>query len=72
MGRMKLLSGSLQATEILETSSAQGNGTTALDIARERKKSEVVDLLERFVHNPAQTRQEIKQKLNLISKCGLI
>ena len=41
-----------------------GKDFTALEIARKEKKSEVVSLLERFIANPAQTRQEIRQKLN--------
>ena len=41
-----------------------GDDFTALEIAREEKKSEVVALLERFIANPAQTRQEIRKRLN--------
>jgi len=36
---------------------------TALGIARMRKHTEVVLLLERFVTNPAQTRLELRRKL---------
>jgi len=42
-----------------------GQEFTALEIAREMKKSEVVSLLERFFSNPAQTRQEIRHKLSI-------
>ena len=41
----------------------EGKDYTALEIARENKKAEVVSVLEKFLGNPAQTRQEIRQKL---------
>ena len=41
------------------------NDYTALEIAREWKRSGVVFVLERFVANPALTRQEIRKTLNL-------
>ena len=37
---------------------------TALEIARRENKAEAVSVLERFLANPAQTRLEIRQKLN--------
>ena len=39
-----------------------GHMYTALEIAKERKRTEVVALLERFFHNSSQTRQEVRQK----------
>ena len=41
-----------------------GKEYAALDIARERNKTEVVSLLERFMANPTLTRREIRKKLN--------
>jgi len=41
----------------------KGENYTALEIAREENKTEVVALLERFMSNPAQTRQELCVKL---------
>ena len=43
----------------------KGNGDTALEIARKQGQSEVVSLLERFLANPAQTRQQLRLKLNV-------
>jgi len=37
---------------------------TALEIARENQITDVVSVLERFLANPAQTRLEIRQKVN--------
>ena len=37
---------------------------TALEIAREKNKTEVISLLERFLANPAQTRHELRVKLS--------
>ena len=42
-----------------------GEEYTALEIARQQGKSEVVTLLERFLDNPAQTRQQLRLKLNV-------
>ena len=42
-----------------------GKEYTALGIARREKKAEVVSVLERFMANPAQTRQQLRQKLNI-------
>jgi len=55
--------------EIWETSGTRkgkfdGKEYTALEIARERNKTESVSVLERFVANPALTRQEIQEKHN--------
>jgi len=36
---------------------------TALEIARERRNTEVVSLLEKFIANPSQTRHELRVKL---------
>ena len=41
-----------------------GKDYTALEIARKQNKTEVVSVLERFLVNPALTRQEIRKKLN--------
>ena len=41
-----------------------GKDYTALEIATKFKKSEVESLLERYLTNPALTRQEIRKKLN--------
>ena len=41
----------------------------ALDIARVRRKNEVVTLLERFTANPAQTRHEVRVKLGVLDEC---
>ena len=40
-----------------------GQDYTALEIAREENKTEVVSLLEKFLANPAQTRHELRVKL---------
>jgi len=45
-----------------------GKESTVLEIAGERNESEAVDLLERFVDNQAQTRHEIRQKLNVTGR----
>ena len=42
-----------------------GMDYTALEIAAEKEKNEVVELLERFSKNPAQTRGEIRAKLGV-------
>ena len=41
---------------------------TALEIASERNKTEVVSLLERFIANPAQTRHELRVKLGMLDE----
>ena len=41
-----------------------GKEYSALELARELVKNEVLAVLERFVANPTQTRQEIRKKLN--------
>ena len=41
---------------------------TALEIAREKSKTEVVSLLERFITNPAQTRHELRVKLGVLDE----
>ena len=48
------------------TYSWDGENYTALEIAiaRQRKRTEAVSVLERFVANPALTRQEIRKKLD--------
>ena len=43
--------------------SVAGKDYTALEIARESQKIEVVALLERFMANPTQTRHEVRVKL---------
>ena len=42
--------------------------STALEIARREKQSEVVSLLERFMANPTQTRHELRVKLGVLDK----
>ena len=39
---------------------------TALEIAREKHRPEVVSLLERFMANPVQTRHEVRVELGLL------
>jgi len=41
----------------------EGREYSALDIAREEKRTEVVSVLERFIADPAQTRHELRVKL---------
>ena len=46
-----------------------GNRYTALEIAREENKTEVMSLLERFIIiNPAQTRHEVRVKLGVLDE----
>jgi len=42
--------------------------TTALEIAREKMKTEVVSLLERFLVNEAQTRHELRVKFGMLDE----
>ena len=42
--------------------------TTALEIARKYKRTEVVTLLESFMRNPAQTRRELRVKLGILDE----
>jgi len=44
----------------------KGRSCTALEIASENNKTEVVSLLERFLANPAQTRHELRAKLGVL------
>jgi len=41
-----------------------GRGYTTVEIAGVKQKSDVVSVLERFMDNPALTRQEVRKKLN--------
>ena len=43
-----------------------GEEYTAVEIARERNKTKVVELLERFIKNQAQSRQELRVELGLV------
>ena len=45
---------------------AGGKDYTALEIARERNKTEAVSVLERFLANPTQTRHEVRVKLGVL------
>jgi hypothetical protein len=45
-----------------------GNEYTAIEVAREKNRTEVVALLERFMANPIQTRHEICIELGLADK----
>jgi len=49
----------------LTKGSYEGKEYTALDIARERKRAEVMSVLERFTANPAQTRHKLRVKLKV-------
>ena len=42
--------------------------TTALEIARVNRRTEVVSLLERFMANPTQTRHELRVKLGVLDE----
>ena len=46
----------------------EGNEYTALEIAINGERSEVVSLLERFIDNPAQTRHGLRVKLGLLDE----
>ena len=41
---------------------------TPLGIARKLKRAEAVSLLERFIDNPNQTRQEVRVKLGVLDE----
>ena len=45
-----------------------GKDCTALEIAREKNKTEAVSLLERFMANPIQTRHEVRVKLGMLDE----
>ena len=46
----------------------QNTDYTALEIAREKMKTEVVSLLERFLVNEAQTRHELRVKFGMLDE----
>jgi len=75
LGGMKSLSGSLRVAEISETSRTRKGKTggmgkyyTALEIAGEYKRTEVMSILGRFITHPAQTRHEVRVKLGVLDK----
>ena len=41
---------------------------TALEVAREHQKTQIVSLLEKFIANPAQTRLEVRMKLGVLDE----
>ena len=45
-----------------------GKYYTALEIARKRRKTEAVSLLERFIDNPAQTRHDVRVTLRVLNE----
>jgi len=45
-----------------------GNDYTVLEIARKRRETEVVSVLEQFIANPSQTRHEIRVKLEVLDE----
>ena len=45
-----------------------GEGHTVLEIARKKRRREIVKLLERFIANPAQTRHEVRVKLGVLDE----
>ena len=47
---------------------SEGREYTALEIARDENKTEVVSLLERFMANPTQTRHEVRVKLGVLDE----
>ena len=65
------LSGSLPAGDFgvnLKGRKWDGQEYTALEIARVRRKNDVVALLEEFMANPTQTRHELRVKLGLLDE----
>jgi len=54
--------------EIWETSRTRKGDYTALEIASEYERTEVVSLLERFLANPALTRHELRVKLGVLDE----
>ena len=44
------------------------SGSTALDVAKQRNTTDIVQLLEQYQNNPKETQQTTRNKLNLKGK----